>query len=130
MKYKTAFRLLLKGLGIYLIVTAIPMLGHFAGYFLEFVIGGFPSGWVLGYGAQFILQMALGVYLLRGGAWIVNMVIPSNRPYCHECAYELTGLGGDGVCPECGTAFRLAGASETSSGTATAAPPTGPPNPT
>jgi hypothetical protein len=52
------------------------------------------------------LYAAVGLYLFFGGKWIVDKAIPSNRPYCHECGYELTAAT-QNRCPECGTPFRL-----------------------
>ncbi|MCZ6811939.1 MAG: hypothetical protein ACE10B_03625 [Phycisphaerales bacterium] len=48
-----------------------------------------------------IVQLAIGVYLLFGGKWIVNVCIPSNRPYCPECGYDLSKAA-SANCPECG----------------------------
>jgi uncharacterized paraquat-inducible protein A len=50
-------------------------------------------------------NLIAGLYLFFGGKWIVNKAIPSNRPYCHECGYELTHARSN-VCPECGTEFK------------------------
>ena len=65
------------------------------------------SAWTFGLGRVLpkMIQLCIGLYLFRGGDWIVNRVIPTNRPYCHECGYDLTGSGMAGECPECGTAF-------------------------
>ena len=49
-----------------------------------------------------VAQSAIGLYLLLGGAWLVNKCIPSNRPYCPECGYDLSSSKGSGRCPECG----------------------------
>ena len=46
-------------------------------------------------------------YLFFGGKWIADKAIPGNRPYCHECGYDLTNAVGN-VCTECGTPFRVA----------------------
>jgi hypothetical protein len=46
-------------------------------------------------------QLALGLYLFFGGEWIVNRAIPSNRPYCPECGYDLSRSRRE-HCPECG----------------------------
>jgi hypothetical protein len=108
MKHKTLFRLLLKFLGVWLFIQGATQLISQAGW----VIGSLSSGggypdlltvllWLLG-GA---VQCVLALYLFFGGRWIVDKAIPSNRPYCHECGYELTGTV-ESRCPECATPFR------------------------
>ncbi len=118
MKHKTWFRLVLKAIGIFLLATGVVEL---ADSFSRSVGMAFFSG-SFGYGGSrfpFDLQqvlatalysgvvgglarLAIGAYLLFGGAKLVNLCIPSNRPYCPHCGYDLRGVGGDDVCPECG----------------------------
>ncbi|MGB7157408.1 MAG: hypothetical protein WBD40_05045 [Tepidisphaeraceae bacterium] len=38
---------------------------------------------------------------------VLLKAIPGNRPYCHECGYDLTNAVGH-VCVECGTPFKAA----------------------
>jgi hypothetical protein len=108
MKYKTAVRLALKILGVFLIAQAIPYLFNMVVYVLYSLwsTGGPAVEWYLGSGLGSVVQVLIGLYLFFGGKWIVDRVVPSNRPYCHECAYELTGLAQEGVCPECGAPYR------------------------
>jgi hypothetical protein len=103
MKYKTLCRLLVKLMGVYFVAMGLVYLvGQSCSVFMY-------SGQV----RQTLIAMAawggghllVGGYLFFGGSWIVNRLIPSNRLYCHECGYDLTGSVGN-VCAECGTAFR------------------------
>jgi hypothetical protein len=111
MKYKTLVRVLVKLLGAYLFVEALDRL---LGSILWIIVGIlFPRAGGSGamrvyYVTLFpaLLKVGVGTYLFFGGAWVVNKIIPSNRPYCHECGYELTGLP-EGRCPECGTPFAV-----------------------
>jgi hypothetical protein len=57
---------------------------------------------IAGYFVSNCLEAAIGLYLFFGGKWIANKAIPGNRPYCHECGYDLT-QNSSGICPECGT---------------------------
>lgn len=99
MKYKTLFRLALKWLGVWLVLSGIGGLTDAVLQIfvmpdsIEFILIGVP---------RLLLQSGFGLYLFFGGAWIANMAIPSNRRYCPECAYELRGLRRLN-CPECGT---------------------------
>ena len=109
MKYKTAVRLALKVLGVFLIADQIPTLINMSVWLASVFWdpSGRPTGWwYLGTGIGSVVQILIGLYLLFGGKWIVDRIIPSTRPYCHACAYELTGLAPEGVCPECGTPYR------------------------
>lgn len=112
MKYKTLFRLLVRLLGLYLVVSSLPwVLVALITFGLYFLSDGFFDyleffSYNLQYLGNQLLGVLLGLYLFFRGEWIVNRAIPSNRPYCHECAYALTGLPAAGVCPECGTAYQ------------------------
>jgi hypothetical protein len=117
MKHTGWFHLVLKGIGVVLILLAVPeWLGTIASYIRdvraeralimqglafgptdtrrEFLINLAPS----------LFQIAIGAYLVFGGRWLVNVCIPPNRRYCCECGYDLSGLGTATSCAECGAA--------------------------
>lgn len=105
MKYKTAFHLALRVVGVYILAEAAADAVHATGFAVDFLGGTLPgrvslSGYTM-IGAA-VTKFAIGAYLFLGGRWIVNFAIPSNRPYCPECGYELTGLPDGHNCPECG----------------------------
>ena len=106
MKYKTLFRVLLKAVGVLLFVQGCFYLMNYGGSLLVYLAQGMgpPMGWMIGGLIGAILQMAIGLYLFFGGKWVVDKAIPGNRPYCHECGYDLTGLQRN-RCPECDTPF-------------------------
>ncbi len=109
MKYKTLFRLFVKALGLYLALTALDSALFALGTVSVAVINDWPgrplSSSFLFNSIPALLQVGIGSYLFLRGEWIVNLAIPSNRPYCPECAYDLTGAASE-RCPECGTPFR------------------------
>ena len=112
MKHKTWFRLVLKAIGIFLIATGtVGLLDSVSGALGRAVsLGGAGYGyellqlleWALYSGlVGSIARLAFGAYLLFGGAKLVNLCIPSNRPYCPHCGYDLRAVN-DERCPECG----------------------------
>ncbi len=107
MKYKTLVRIALKVLGAYLVVIGLGQLVSALLMLVGLAVGvGGARGLVLWHYLSMVgspvVQICLGCYLFFAGTWVVNKIIPSNRPYCPECGYELTGLTGP-RCPECGT---------------------------
>lgn len=109
MKHKTWFRLVLKAIGVLLFGSSLVGVAHAIIALIDVVIlqANRRSSFVLFYSMlQMIAALApalLGLYLFFGGEWIVNKAIPSNRPYCPECGYDLSRSSGP-RCPECGTA--------------------------
>jgi hypothetical protein len=113
-KHKTWFRLVMKAIGVLLIGLSLPMLAqHLGGFMRMYNTQGGLGTWaapisiwehllwlLIGY----VLQLAFGLYLLFGGRWLVNLCIPSNRPYCPECGYDLSHNKEAARCPECGVA--------------------------
>ncbi len=90
MKYKTAFRMALKVVGVWAVIDSAYNLAAAGAWMVwllargQLGLGPFPSQSVLGL-APYALQVALGLYLFFGGKWLANLAIPGNRPYCPEC---------------------------------------------
>ncbi len=110
MKHKTAVRLAVRLIGLIFILAQVPWLvamlfEFFSQTFLPF---GATSSVIMFGWPQLIassLICAFAIYLFLGGSHVVNFLVPSNRPYCPECGYELSAITQDGICPECGTEF-------------------------
>lgn len=106
MKHKTQFRLMLKLVGVWLVVSGAAEIVTYASYVLYGFAtrtGGMSYTWFRILAP--LLQVGAGLYLFIDGRWVADKAIPGNRPYCHECGYDLTGAVGN-ICNECGTPFK------------------------
>ena len=84
--YEQLFRMLLKVLGVYLLaVNAVSFVSWVAVYpvllSLQPLIGQMISdvqlsGWTLQFILVDVLEVAIGLYLLRGGEWLVRLAFP------------------------------------------------------
>lgn len=108
MKYKTLFRVLLKFLGVWIFFGGVEGAVQGAMQVMAYSLdqssfgGGLPL-WAWISGLSQVIPLAVGLYLFFGGDWIVNKAIPSNRPYCADCGYDLSKNTAD-RCQECGAA--------------------------
>lgn len=111
MKHKTWFRLVIKAVGLLLVGLSLPQLVAATAQTAFSIIAARQPGttvasphwwwWFVTTGAKPLLQLLMGLYLLFGGKWIVDKIIPSNRPYCPECGYDVSRTATP-QCPECG----------------------------
>lgn len=104
MKYKTLTRIALRLMGAYFFLTGLASLGYSV---TDWCYDGFwrhepsrPLWYEVATSSPYVF---IGLYLFFGGKWILNRIVPSNRPYCHECGYDLSHNGSP-QCPECGVA--------------------------
>jgi hypothetical protein len=110
MKYKTLFRIICKAMGVFFIVSGITGLIGGAGSTIVMYIqlaslsarDSDTRLWSLLSAAGPLFELTAGIYLFFGGRRLADLAVPGNRPYCHECGYDLTSASSS-VCPECGT---------------------------
>ncbi|MEM6333889.1 MAG: hypothetical protein AAF823_11175 [Planctomycetota bacterium] len=116
MKYKTLFRLGVKLLGVGLVGFAVYGLGETLTQVVWIATGLLgsaafsPVDWMGWFQITTVLipsalQIALGVWLFKRPDWVTDLAIPSNRPYCPNCGYDLSGRKLGRHCPECGVAL-------------------------
>jgi hypothetical protein len=106
------FRLLIRAVGVLLLGLSLPLflwtLGNLIAEIAQNARAGYGSSAaslflshlpaMSGYG----IQAAFGLYLLFGGASLVEFCLKGVRGRCARCGYNLQGLA-DPVCHECGT---------------------------
>lgn len=107
MKHKTFTRLVIKLMGVFFLLNGVAGLLGAVTYLLivlddystmgdSFYLA-YPLSAAVGSGAMLVA----GLVMLLASNALANLLIPSNRPYCPNCGYELTGMR-SGKCPECG----------------------------
>ena len=108
MGHKTLFRVLLKTIGVYLLVTGLPQFAHvavmFLGQLIEAGINVSPSGvmrYLWSMSMQGVVTVVLGLYFFFGGKRVADLAFPGNHTYCGVCGSDLTHII-ESHCPECG----------------------------
>ena len=109
MGHKTLFRVLLKTIGVYLLVTGLPQFAHPAVVLFEQLLEsginpGRPSGvmqYVWSMSMQGVITVVLGLYFFFGGKQVADLAFPGNHTYCGVCGSDLTHII-ESHCPECG----------------------------
>ena len=135
MKHKTWFRLVIKAIGVLLIGLSLRDIAQLiVGIIYQTIQSGSlrlysPTGVPIQgmnaietfistvfYSTPEMIQFAFGLYLFYGGKAIINRVIPSNRPYCPECGYDLSHANANAEkCTECGVTLPRRDAAATDS---------------
>jgi predicted RNA-binding Zn-ribbon protein involved in translation (DUF1610 family) len=102
MRYKTLFRAWLKVLGVYFTLSSLAaLISILVNTVRQLESGSVSIGAQMQSGLPQVFLFLMGIYLFLGGGWIADLAMPSNRPYCHECGYEI-GKSASANCPECG----------------------------
>lgn len=128
MKHRTWFRLALKAIGVLLVGWSLDSVFYIGGmvytlatqprYLDQFnpysnVAGSPPdnSVWFTLKLLEYLSPLLIGLYLVFGGKWLLNKMIPADRPYCPACGYDLSHSHGS-YCPECGEARERSGSTD------------------
>lgn len=116
MNHRTTFRLLLKLAGILLVSVPLnPVIGDLIAYAQAHIYedawfaddptaSKFDELFALGY--QLLMTLAptlFGLYLVFGGEWLVDKLLPLRHPFCSNCGHRLRDANAK-KCPECGAA--------------------------
>jgi hypothetical protein len=110
------FKLLVRAIGVLVLAQAAPNVVATVGWLISmFTTAGPGGGDFFDYGMGAVLslvgtalELAIGVYLLRGAPALVRYCIRQVGRRCAACDYDLQGLGGK--CPECGLVIEDGGA--------------------
>jgi hypothetical protein len=107
MNYRTWFRLIIKAMGVFVIILALAKLTSnsvnlLTSFFTVIRTGMASPDWRY-WGPMLAepgVMIALGLYLVFRGQWIVSVCCPADR-CCRECGYNISKCQGSS-CPECG----------------------------
>ena len=116
------FRLMLRGIGIFLIALSLPSLVQAISYSVQFATsnrwgGGSGGTWWWSLGPLFVgsvPQTVFGIYLLFFGEGLIRRCLADTIGRCPVCQYDLKGRR-TGRCPECGTDLEPFGSPATTS---------------
>lgn len=117
------FTLMVRGFGLYLLISSLTQLMPTLSNLLRQGVvstrqgagaGGAATGavasnnqfsWLVWQSLAPVAILALGIYLFFGGAWVIDKLCREVVDRCRRCGYDLREAPG-GICPECGTLLK------------------------
>ncbi len=106
------FRILLFCMGLYFLATAVSESLYYVSWAIQqlpYLGGQYPNPGSILFAAlvsifPYVLKLAFGIYLIRGGGALTKWILRRIEHNCVRCDYGLREVTGT-RCPECGLDF-------------------------